>query len=257
MGNHTVAIRNAPSRQINTIHKSKSRSNNFHFRRHVAYCMSCNSQNTIFVLLKSPAFRPALFWPDTVANQVSICWRLNSTLGIANCCKHSVLRMLHVKLPIARLEWCPLTAKTAIWKTFCHWHVTKLSIRTRNERLQSIYWYRGYYVMTFSKSQATSSEWGKRGLKDVRAQKLPTHRFFWFFSIMERVRKGSDLPKKKWGSPSVQQKYSHTKLTQRLSALYFVEFSTRCARLKMTWHVRDQWIACALEMRSSNGHERP
>ena len=29
--------------------------------------------------------------------------------------------------------------------------------------------------------------------------------FFLFFSIMERVRKGSDLPKKKWGSPSVQQ----------------------------------------------------
>ena len=46
---------------------------------------------------------------------------------------------------------------------------------------------------------------------------------------MERVRKGSDLPKKKWGSPSFQQKYSHTKLTQRPSALYFVEFSTRCA----------------------------
>ena len=29
-------------------------------------------------------------------------------------------------------------------------------------------------------------------------------------------------------------------LTQRSSALYFVEFSTRCARLKMTWHARDQ-----------------
>ena len=152
MGNHTVAIRNAPSRQINTIHKSKSRSNNSHFRRPGAYCLSCNSQNTMFVLLKWPAFRPDLFWLDTVVNQVSICWRLNSTLGIANCRKHSVLRMLHVKLPIARLEWCPLTAKTAISKTFCHWHVTKLSIRTRNERLQSIYWYRGYYVMTFSQA---------------------------------------------------------------------------------------------------------
>ena len=70
--------------------------------------------------------------------------------------------------------------------------------------------------------------------------KLPTQRFFWFFSIMERVKKGSDLPKKKWGSPSFQQKYSHTKLTQRSSALYFVKFSTRCARSKMTWHARDQ-----------------
>ena len=41
---------------------------------------------------------------------------------------------------------------------------------------------------------------------------------------MERIREGSDLPKKKWESPSIQQKYSHTKLTQRSSALYFVEF---------------------------------
>ena len=50
------------------------------------------------------------------------------------------------------------------------------------------------------------------------------HRFFLFFSMMERVRKGSDLPKKKWGSPNIQQKYPHTKLTQRSSALCFVEF---------------------------------
>ena len=41
---------------------------------------------------------------------------------------------------------------------------------------------------------------------------------------MERIRKGSDLPKKKWGSPSIQQKYSQIKLPQRSSALYFVEF---------------------------------
>ena len=69
---------------------------------------------------------------------------------------------------------------------------------------------------------------------------------------MERIRKESDLPKKKWWSSNIQQKYSHTKLTQSSWALYFVEFSTRCARLKMTWHARDQWIACAPEMRSSN-----
>ena len=46
--------------------------------------------------------------------------------------------------------------------------------------------------------------------------KLPTHRLFLFFSMMERVRKGSDLPKKKWGSPSFQQKYLHTKLTHSM-----------------------------------------
>ena len=50
------------------------------------------------------------------------------------------------------------------------------------------------------------------------------HRSFLFLGIMGRIRKGSDLLKKKRGSLSIQQKYSHTKLTQRSSALYFVEF---------------------------------
>ena len=45
---------------------------------------------------------------------------------------------------------------------------------------------------------------------------------FLFFGIMERITKESDLPKKKWGSPSIQQKYSHTKLTKRSSALYYL-----------------------------------
>ena len=36
---------------------------------------------------------------------------------------------------------------------------------------------------------------------------------------MERIRKGSDLPKKKWGSPCIKQKYSQIKLPQRSSAL--------------------------------------
>ena len=58
---------------------------------------------------------------------------------------------------------------------------------------------------------------------------------FFVFSITERIRKGSDLPKKKWGSPSSQQKYLHKKLTQRSSALYFVEFRLG-ARAWNTWH---------------------
>ena len=41
---------------------------------------------------------------------------------------------------------------------------------------------------------------------------------------MERITKESDLPKKKWGSPMIQQKYLQIKLPQRSSALYFVEF---------------------------------
>ena len=39
--------------------------------------------------------------------------------------------------------------------------------------------------------------------------KLPTHRFFCFFSIMERIRKGS--AEKKWGSPSIQYTVQTTK----------------------------------------------
>ena len=74
---------------------------------------------------------------------------------------------------------------------------------------------------------------------------------------MERIRKVSDLPKKKWGSPSIQQKYSQIKLRQRSSALYFVEFD-----LVRALEIHDvaratSCIACALEMRSSNGRERP
>ena len=54
--------------------------------------------------------------------------------------------------------------------------------------------------------------------------KLATHRFFLFLSIMERIRKEVICRKKKWGLPRIQQKYSYTKLTQRSSGLYFVEF---------------------------------
>ena len=76
MGNYTVATRNVPSRQI----KSKSRSKHLHFRRHGAYCLPCNSPKYLFCAMKWPAFRPDLFWLDTVANQVSICWRLRAPL---------------------------------------------------------------------------------------------------------------------------------------------------------------------------------
>ena len=52
---------------------------------------------------------------------------------------------------------------------------------------------------------------------------------------MERIRKGSDLPKKNWGSPSIQQKYSQIKLLQRSSALYFVEFRLGARALETLW----------------------
>ena len=74
MGNYTNVTRNTASRQFDKIYKSKSSSKHSHFPRHGAYCLSCNSPKYLFVLLNWTAFRPALFWPDTVANQGSICW---------------------------------------------------------------------------------------------------------------------------------------------------------------------------------------
>ena len=76
------------------------------------------------------------------------------------------------------------------------------------------------------------------GLVLLEIIKTSHAQIFLLFSIMERIRKGSDLPKKNWGSPGIQQKYWHIKLTPRSPALCFVEFSTQCVRLKMTWHVR-------------------
>lgn len=84
------------------------------------------------------------------------------------------------------------------------------------------------------------------------------HRFFLFFSLIERLRKGSDLPKKKWVSPSIQQKYSQIKLPQRSSALYFVEFRLGARALEIhEVALATSCTACAQEMRSSNGRERP
>ena len=76
------------------------------------------------------------------------------------------------------------------------------------------------------------------GLVLLEIIKTSHAQIFLFFSIMERIRKGSDLPKKNWGSLGIQQKYWHIKLTPRSPALCFVEFSTQCVPLKMTWHVR-------------------
>ena len=63
---------------------------------------------------------------------------------------------------------------------------------------------------------------------------FPRTDFFSIFSKMERIRKGSDMPEKKWGSPNIQQKIFAHQANTKSSALYFVGFSTRCVRLKMT-----------------------
>ena len=50
------------------------------------------------------------------------------------------------------------------------------------------------------------------------------------------MRKGSDLPKEKQGSPSIRQIYSHSTLTQRSSALYVtvVELSRYYSQLSIS-----------------------
>ena len=51
--------------------------------------------------------------------------------------------------------------------------------------------------------------------------------------------------------------FAHQVNAKVISSIFLLSFRLGDARLKMTWHARDQWIACALEMRSSNGRERP
>ena len=82
MGKYTNVTRNTASRQFDKIYKSKSSSKHSHFPRHGANCLSCNSPKYLFVLLKWTAFRPALFWHDTVANQGWICWRLRAPFDL-------------------------------------------------------------------------------------------------------------------------------------------------------------------------------
>ena len=84
------------------------------------------------------------------------------------------------------------------------------------------------------------------------------YRFVFFFSIMERIRKGSDLPKKSGGHRA------SNKNIRRLSyrkghQLYNILLSFDSVRaLEIHDVVRaTSCIACALEMRSSNGRERP
>ena len=88
-------------------------------------------------------------------------------------------------------------------------------------------------ILLLSRNQ-TNTKWGRK----VYSTTWPDL-FFLFFSIMGRIRKGSDLPEKKVGVTEHPTKiFAQQVLTQRSSAIYFVEFSTLCARLKMTWYAR-------------------
>ena len=56
---------------------------------------------------------------------------------------------------------------------------------------------------------------------------------FIVFKYNGKNQKRKQSAEKKWGSPNIQQKYSHSKLTQRLSALYFVEFQLGAGALEI------------------------
>ena len=74
---------------------------------------------------------------------------------------------------------------------------------------------------------------------------------------MERIRKGSDLPKKKWGHQASNKnirRSSYRKGHQRYILLSFD--SVRALEIHDVARATS-CIACALEMRSSNGRERP
>ena len=57
---------------------------------------------------------------------------------------------------------------------------------------------------------------------------------FLFFSITERVRKGSDLPKKKGVTDHPTKIFAHQVNAKVISSIFF-KFSTWCERLKITW----------------------
>ena len=74
---------------------------------------------------------------------------------------------------------------------------------------------------------------------------------------MERVRKGSNLPKKKWGSPSIQQKFRRSSDRKGHQLYILLSFDpVRALEIHDVARARS-CVTCALEMRSSNGRERP
>ena len=117
-------------------------------------------KNTLLALWSWPAFRLALFGLTSTGRPSLHQLALKSALGRSRCCIHSVLRMLHVKLPISRLHdvrWPPKQSYLAQILP----HVTlSLNIRNRNQLFRSIYRGRGSYIMwlTFSPSSHARTE---------------------------------------------------------------------------------------------------
>ena len=75
---------------------------------------------------------------------------------------------------------------------------------------------------------------------------------------LPRVRiKNSQRPPQSTRNKGYLIFHSYSKMDVRAPCV-FCRISPGCARFYyMTWHARAQWIACALEMRTSNRRERP
>ena len=112
-------------------------------------------KNTLLVPPNWPAFRLALFGLTSTGRPSLHQLALKSALGRSRCCIHSVLRMLHVKLPISRLHdvrWPPKQSYLAQILP----HVTlSLNIRNRNQLFRSIYRGRGLYIMWLTLSPSS------------------------------------------------------------------------------------------------------
>ena len=83
------------------------------------------------------------------------------------------------------------------------------------------------------------------------------HRFFLFFSIMERIRKGSDLPKKIGGHQASNKNIRRSSYCKGHQLHIFLSFDSVRALEIHDMACAMSCIACALKMRSSNGRERP
>ena len=78
-----------------------------------------------------------------------------------------------------------------------------------------------------------------------------------FFSIIERIRKGSDLPKKSEGHRASNKNIRRSSYRNSHQLYILLSFDSVRALEIHDVEGATSWVACALEMRSSNGRERP
>ena len=74
---------------------------------------------------------------------------------------------------------------------------------------------------------------------------------------MERIRKGSDLPKKKWGYRTSNKNIRRSSYRKGHQLYIFLSFDSMRALEIHDVARATSCIACVLVMRSSNGRERP